>query len=255
MKEPLYQRIVEDFREAIESGGMRPGEMLPSEPELIARYHLSKSTVGKAIAILKAEGLVYSQRGRGVFARRIPPKRRISSERYEADAGPQDVPRTSFTVDQGISWEEYRLDVAYEWAEADERLAELFGVEVGARILDRRFVFYARGEPQQMSRPYLLASDVEGTPVADPDNEPWPGGSIAQLRSVGLETDEVTESVSSRMPTPDEVATLSIGSGIPVFAITRCLISRGRVIEVADPIVIPADRAILDYRIRLQGRP
>lgn len=253
MKEPLYQRIVEDFREAIESGDMRPGEMLPSEPELIARYRMSKSTVGKAIAILKAEGLVYSQRGRGVFARRMPPKRRISSERYRIDAGPQDMPRTSFTVDQGISWEEYRLDRVYEWAEADERLAALFGVEVGTRILDRRFVFYAKGEPQQMSRPCLLASDVEGTPVADPENEPWPGGSIAQLRSIGLEVDDITESVVARMPTPDEVATLSIGSGIPVFAITRRLISRGRVVEVADPIVIPADRAILDYRIPLTG--
>lgn len=252
MNEPLYQRIVDDFREAIESGDMRPGEMLPSEPELRARYRASKSTVGKAVAMLKAEGLVYSQRGRGVFARRLPPKRRISSERYMVDAGPQDTPRTSFTVDQGISWEEYQLDRVYEWIQADERLAELFGVDLGTRVLERRFVFYAKGEPQQMSRPCLLASDVEGTPVADPEREPWPGGSIAQLHSIGLEVDDITESITARMPTPDEVATLRIGSGIPVFAITRCLISRGRVVEVADPIVIPADRAILDYRIPLR---
>ncbi len=252
MNEPLYQRIVDDFREAIESGDMRPGEMLPSEPELRARYRASKSTVGKAVAMLKAEGLVYSQRGRGVFARRLPPKRRISSERYKVDAGPQDTPRTSFTVDQGISWEEYQLDRVYEWIQADERLAELFGVDLGTRVLERRFVFYAKGEPQQMSRPCLLASDVEGTPVADPEREPWPGGSIAQLHSIGLVVDDITESITARMPTPDEVATLRIGSGIPVFAITRCLISRGRVIEVADPIVIPADRAILDYRIPLR---
>jgi GntR family transcriptional regulator len=250
MQEPLYQRIVDDYRNAIDSGEMPPGAMLPSEPELRARYQAS--TVGKAIAILKAEGIVYSQRGRGVFARRLPPKRRISSERYQVDAGPQDTPQTSFTADQGITWEEYRLDKVYEWIDADAGLAELFGVEAGTRVLERRFVFYAKGEPTQMSRPCLLAADVEGTPVADPDREPWPGGTIAQLRSIGIEVDEITESVAARMPTPDEVATLSIGSGIPVFAITRRMLAAGRVVEVADPIVIPADRAILDYRIPIR---
>lgn len=185
------------------------------------------------------------------MARRRPPVRRISSERYQVDAGPQERPRTSFTADQGITWQEYRLDRAYRWIEADERLAELFGVEAGMRVLERRFVFYAKGQPEQMSRPCLLASDVEGTPVADPEREPWPGGTIAQLRSIGIEVDDITESVSARMPTPDEAETLRIGSGIPVFAITRRMLSRGRVVEVADPIVIPVDRAILDYRIKL----
>ncbi|MEV1246042.1 GntR family transcriptional regulator [Nonomuraea sp. NPDC050022] len=251
MAQPLYQRIVNDYREAIESGRLRPGELLPSEPELIARYHASKSTVGKAIAALKAEGLVFSQRGRGVFARRRPSVRRIASERYRADMEPQDTPQTSFTAEQGIAWQDYRLDRAYEWIEADERLGELFGVAVGTRVLERRFVFHAKGEPTQMSRPCLLASDVEGTPVADPDREPWPGGTIAQLRSIGIVVDDVQESVSARMPTPEETTTLSIGSGVPVFAITRRMLAQGRVVEVADPIVIPADRAILDYQIKL----
>lgn len=251
MNQPLYQRIVDDYREAIESGAIPPDGLLPSEPELIARYRASKTTVGKAIATLKAEGLVYSQPGRGVFARRRPPVKRVSSERYRVDTGPQTTPQTSFTADQGITWEEYRLDRVYDWIEADARLAELFSVEVGTRVLERRFVFYAKGEPTQMSRPCLLASDVEGTPVADPEREPWPGGTLAQLRSIGIVVDDITESVAARMPTPDEIATLRIGSGIPVFTITRRMLAGGRVVEVADPIVIPADRAILDYRIQL----
>lgn len=252
-RKPLYQQIADDLRADIESGVLPPGMVLPSARELTDRYETSKSTAEKAIAALRAEGLVESHQGRDTRVRRRPPARRISSERYRVDAGPQDTPQTSFTADQGITWAEYRLDKVYEWIEADARLSELFGVEVGTRVLERRFVFYAKGEPSQMSRPCLLASDVEGTPVADPDREPWPGGTIAQLRSLGIVVDDITESVASRMPTPEETATLRIGSGIPVFAITRRMLSRGRVVEVADPIVIPADRAILDYRIKLTG--
>ncbi|MEU8380600.1 GntR family transcriptional regulator [Streptosporangium sp. NPDC048865] len=253
MARSIAQEIADGLRAAIESGDLPPGALLPSERELIERYSVSKTTVAKAIAILRSAGLVTTTPGRGVFVPKRPPVRRISSERYRADAGPQAVPQTSFTTDQGITWEEYRLDKAYRWIEADERLADLFGVEPGCRVLERRFVFYAKGEPSQMSRTCLLASDVEGTPVADPDREPWPGGNIAQLRTLGLEVDDITESVASRMPTPEEATALRIGSGIPVLAITRRMLAGGRVIEVADPIVIPADRAILDYRIQLAG--
>lgn len=251
MARSIAQEIADDLRTAIQSGELPPGALLPSEREMIERYDVSKTTVAKAIAILRSAGLVVTTPGRGVFVPKRPPVRRISSERYRADADPQDTPSTSFTADQGITWQEYRLDKAYRWIEADERLAELFGVEVDTRVLERRFVFYAKGDPSQMSRPCLLASDVEGTPVADPDREPWPGGTIAQLRSIGIEIDDITESVTARMPTPEEAVTLRIGGGVPVFAITRRMLAGGRVVEVADPIVIPADRAILDYRIQL----
>jgi GntR family transcriptional regulator len=101
-----------------------------------------------------------------------------------------------------------------------------------------------------MSRSCLLAADVEGTPVADARNEPWPGGNVGQLRTLGIEVDpRIEEAVATRMPTPDEARVLGIGQGVPVFAITRRMFSAGRVVEVADPIVIPGDSALLEYVI------
>ncbi|MBG0833322.1 GntR family transcriptional regulator [Planomonospora sp. ID67723] len=205
----------------------------------------------RALDVLRNEGLVESRQGSGTYVRARPPVRRISMDRYRADAGPQDTPRTSFTADQGITWSEYRLDKAFRWTEADERLAGLFGVEPGTRILERRFVFYSQDVPSQMSRSCLLAADVEGTPVADPHNEPWPGGNIGQLRTLGIEVDDITEETAIRMPIPEESSRLGIGAGVPVFSITRLMYSRGRVVEVADPIVIPGDRAIRSDRITL----
>lgn len=246
-----YEHVASELRDAILSGRLEAGARLPRHADLAERYGVSEIVIRQAIDDLKNAGLLETRGRGGTWVRERPQVRRISSQRYRADLGPQDVPQTSFTRDQGISWSQYRLDKRYEWIEADERLAGLFGVEVGERVLERQFVFYAAGIPSQMSRPCLLAADVEGTPVADPHNEPWPGGTIAQLRTLGIEVDHITESVAIRMPTPEEAQTLRIGPGVPVFAITRRMLAAGRVVEVADPIVIPGDRAILDYEIPL----
>ncbi|MEV6985356.1 GntR family transcriptional regulator [Sphaerisporangium sp. NPDC051017] len=250
-----YEHIAAELRGAILDGGLPPGARLPRHADLARQYGVSEIVVRQAIDALKNAGLVETRGRGGTWVRERPLVRRISSQRYLADLGPQAVRQTSFTRDQGITWEQYRLDTAYRWIDADERLAGLFGVAPGTRVLERHFVFYAAGVPSQVARPCLLAADVEGTPVADPKNEPWPGGTINQLRTLGIEVDDITESVATRMPTPSEARTLRIAQGVPVFAITRVMYAAGRAVEVADPIVIPGDRAILDYRIPLRPLP
>src|SRR5690606_9283716 len=124
-QQPLYQRIAEDLRAAITTGALPAGSVLPPARELIERYGTTKSTVERAISVIRSEGLVESRQGRDTRVRRRPPIRRVSSERYRVDAGPQDAsaPQTSFTAERGLPWEQYRLDVSYDWIEADERLA------------------------------------------------------------------------------------------------------------------------------------
>lgn len=59
---------------------------------------------------------------------------------------------------------------------------------------------YAGEEPQQMSLTYMPWELVAGTPVADPANEPWPGGTPAQLASLGHPVTHVEESVKRACP-------------------------------------------------------
>lgn len=251
MRGHAYEHVAAELREAILRGDHPPGTRLPKHADLAERYGVSEIVIRKAVDDLKNRGLVETRGRGGTTVRGRPPVRRISMDRYHADAGPQTVPQTSFTRDAGVVWSEYRLDKAYRWITADTSLAGLFGVDPGSRALERRFVFYAKGLPSQMSRSCLLAADVEGTAVADPKHEPWPGGNIGQLRSLGIEVDEVIEETTVRMPTAEESAILAIGGGVPVFATTRRMLSRGRVVEVADPIVIPGDRAVRVDRILL----
>ncbi|MFI7700346.1 GntR family transcriptional regulator [Nonomuraea sp. NPDC049480] len=247
-----YERIADHLRQKIRSGDLLPGSRLPPHRVMAGEHGVSEIIIRRAVDLLRTEGLVESKRGSGTFVRARPAVRRISMDRYLADKGSQAVPQTSFTRDQGITWSQYRLDKKFAWIETDQRLAGLFDVPVGTRLLERRFVFYASGVPSQMSRSCLLARDVEGTPVADPHNEPWPGGNIGQLRSLGIEINgDIIEETAVRMPTPEEAELLGIGSGVPVFAVTRQMFSNGRVVEVADPIVIPGDRAVRVDRISI----
>ncbi|MEU9836446.1 GntR family transcriptional regulator [Streptosporangium sp. NPDC048047] len=240
-----YLRVADELRERIRSGRLKPGEKLPSQRLLAEEHGVSEILIRRALDILRNEGLIESRQGSGSRVRTRPPIRRLSMDRYLADAvGSAADPQTSFTHDAAITWSQYRLDKAFAWVEADGRLADLFGVAPGTRVLERRFVFYADDEPSQMSRSCLLAADVEGTPVADPRNEPWPGGNTGQLRSLGIEVTRIKESTAVRMPTPEEAERLRTGAGVPVFSITRQTYSGERVVEVADPIVVPGDRAI-----------
>ena len=253
-REHVYQRVAQEIAARIDAGDYAPGQKLPPQRALAEQFEVSEIVIRQAMGLLRRDGKVVSRQGSGTFVRETPAVRRVSWERYLADFDPQaDSPATSFTRDRGIEWEEYRLDKAFRWIEADERLAGLFEVPVGERVLERNFIFYDAGVPAQMSRSCLLAVDIEGTPVADPKNEPWPGGNVGQLRSLGIEVDPaIQESVSARMPTPEEARTLRLGSGAPVLTIVRRMTSLGRVVEVADPIVMPADRNVLDYLIKVR---
>ena len=178
-----------------------------------------------------------------------PPVHRMPADRYRTVPGARSTP---YTRDQGIGWSEYRLDKRFERVDADAELAALFEGDVGEPLLARHFIFYDNDTPTQMSVSYVRWADVAGTPVADPINEPWPGGTRAQMLSLGIRVTRITESFTTGMPNELEAATLRIGAGIPVLRYTRRHIAEdGRVVEVAHPIVRRGDTTVVDFVIDL----
>ncbi|MEU8804663.1 GntR family transcriptional regulator [Spirillospora sp. NPDC048819] len=248
---PAYLRIADTLRAGIRDGSLPPGTRLPTIAELCEAHGVSEIVVRQAIALLRGEGLVETRRGGGTLVRLVPPARRVAMDRYRAVTRPMAVPETTFTRDQKITWEEYRLDKEFTRVRADDELGALFELPAGTELLRRRFVFYARGEPQQISVNYLPWDLVGDTPVSDPAREPWPGGTLAQLAYLGHPPTRVEEAVRSRMPTPEEAEALRMTGGVPVLAITRRLLSGAVVMEVCRDIVLPADRVVLDYSIDL----
>src|SRR5215212_6145210 len=64
---PLYQQIKALILQSLQAGEWKPGESIPSEMDLAARFRVSQGTVRKAIDELASENLVVRRQGKGTF--------------------------------------------------------------------------------------------------------------------------------------------------------------------------------------------
>ena len=64
---PVWQQLSNILRGQIERGEIAPGKLLPSIRTLMQTYGVSDGTVKRAIADLRAAGLVKSITGRGTY--------------------------------------------------------------------------------------------------------------------------------------------------------------------------------------------
>ena len=65
--EALPTEVARLLRASIEQGQFRPGEKLPTQQALGDTYGVSRSVIREAVSLLKSDGLVISQQGRGQF--------------------------------------------------------------------------------------------------------------------------------------------------------------------------------------------
>ena len=63
----VYLQLAGILRARISSGDLPPGRALPARDRLASDYGVSRGTVERAVAVLRAEGLVATTPGRGVF--------------------------------------------------------------------------------------------------------------------------------------------------------------------------------------------
>lgn len=88
---PLYAQLARQIESMIRSGVLKPGELLPSEPELCETLGISRSTVRQSFAHLEEEGYVVRRRGKGTYVsspKLLRPLSRLCSfTRQMADLG------------------------------------------------------------------------------------------------------------------------------------------------------------------------
>lgn len=92
---PLYRQIRQLIVSALDQGEWKPGELIPSEMDLAARFQVSQGTVRKAIDELAAENLLVRRQGKGTFvATHHEARAQYRFLRVQSDSGP-DVPAQS----------------------------------------------------------------------------------------------------------------------------------------------------------------
>src|SRR4051794_10935682 len=70
---PKYAVIVNALQARIEDGTYAPGAMLPSETAFMAEFNTSRVTVVRALELLRNDGWIDSEKGRGRFVRAVKP--------------------------------------------------------------------------------------------------------------------------------------------------------------------------------------
>jgi GntR family transcriptional regulator len=68
----LHDQVAAEFRRAIADGEAGPGERLPLARDMAAVLGVNKNTVLRALHILRDEGLLDFQRGRGITVAGTP---------------------------------------------------------------------------------------------------------------------------------------------------------------------------------------
>ncbi|UGY91554.1 GntR family transcriptional regulator [Streptomyces gobiensis] len=247
---PRFREIADALRREIHSGVLASGDRIPSEYQLVTRFSTTRSTVRKAVALLRAEGLVVSHQGKGAFVRTRPRVRLLSAgsrHRQHRDSG---APNYNAEVEaQGRHAAQQLREVA-EVAAPDEIAARL-EIAPGTPVIVRRRRFTVDDEPMQLADGYYTTAIALGTPIAEPRRVK--GGVHAVLEDpqgpIRRRVARFVEDLDIRMPTPAESELLAVPPGVPVARILRTAYDTdGAALEVLDSLV-PCDRHIFRYVI------
>lgn len=249
-REYPFKRVANELRAEIIRGDYAPGDKLPSENDLKDRFEVTRATVRKGIALLRSEGHVVTEQGKGAYVRRRPhismhqvgsiyrERRATGVSNYNAEAAAQ-----------GQQAKQTIREVAE--VPAPDEVAKRLGVAPGAPVLVRRLLFTVDGSPMQFCDGYYELDMVAGTRIAEA--RLIKGGVHAVIEdpegSIRRHIVRFVEDLDIRMPYPHEAKQLDIPDGVPLARLMRTAYdSTGNALEVLDSRV-PCDRHVFRYVI------
>ena len=143
-KLPFYYQLYEILRGKILRGEWQPGDMLPTEGELLEQHRVSRSTVRQALDMLVNEGLIYRQRGRGTFVAHPPVEQGLS----------RIISFTEDMIQRGLKPQTEVLSSGL--MPAPENIAKVLQIEPGEELAHLERLRLADGEPMSIEESYLV---------------------------------------------------------------------------------------------------
>jgi GntR family transcriptional regulator len=227
-----YRQVADMLRLEIEAGVHAPGSALPSEPRLAEQFGLSRPTINKGVAILRAEGLVHVKRGQGTFVRDIPAIPRNATLRFRRAYRESGGGRGAFDAEVRALGLEPHTDLTEVGPVVPPApIAAILGLEEGIQALVRRRRMYASATPAQLADSYIPWEIAEGTVLTERDT--GRGGSFSRLAELGHAVTRMSETLRVRTPDPAEADFLNMEEDQRVYEITRIAWDAGdRSVEV-----------------------
>ena len=64
---PIYVQIVEQIKHQVDTGGLKPGDQLPTVRQLATDVRVNFNTIARAYRLLDEAGFISTQHGRGTY--------------------------------------------------------------------------------------------------------------------------------------------------------------------------------------------
>jgi DNA-binding GntR family transcriptional regulator len=200
---PKYAQVVAEIQRRIESGEYSPGSLLPSEHQLSDEFQIARPTVVRALRLLRQDGWIDTQQGKGSFVRGRPALAGLDSPRPGEDALNRDESREPGEL------------IAARVTAPPPRIAALLG---DGEVLERRRLVRNEGEASELITWWVPAALADGTDLAG--REVLRGSVRAHLaRRKNVRIDHVVEQVVARHPTGQEAKLLGVAKSAPLLAL------------------------------------
>jgi GntR family transcriptional regulator len=240
-----YRQIADNLREQIISGTFRPGDQMPTEPQLATAYGASRSTIRLAIGMLTSNGLVETRQGMGTFVRQPAAPRTVLLTREEdwqagehADAALQ--PADELT-DRPVT-----ARFLAEAANASAEVAAALHVAEGSRVLVRQSHLHLDKEPWSLVASYYPMDIASGTPLEQAGQMEKSASLV--LAELGHRPAGYRDDIYARMPDPTEAAFFQLADAAPLTVVSRTAYDASRPIRLT-LYVYRADQVRLRHEI------
>lgn len=210
---PVQDQIAAYLRDGILDGDFQPGKALPSSRKITEKFGAAAQTIKNAMEILEREGLVYTRRGAGIYAREHRQRTMTPAEYKNPPTGGGKYQWITAAERKGFTGRSELLDV--EEVVPPHLVREAFGLDDEATAILRRQVMYLDDEPCELVEVYFPLELARGNPIAE--RRRIKGGAGRVLAEAGLPPLRCVDKVAARWPTPRQQEVLRMPTKLPVL--------------------------------------
>ena len=207
---PLYQQIKALILHSLQHGEWKPGEAIPSEIELAARFRVSQGTVRKAIDELASENLVMRRQGKGTFVA-THAERHVQYRflKLQPDVG-----------DARIEGPAQRSILECRRIRATADIARMLALRAGDPVMQARRVLSFSHVPTILEDIWLPGQAFKGLTAEQMADYQGPTYAMFEL-DFGVRMVRAQEKIRAVLPDESQAESLGIPTGTPLLSVER----------------------------------
>ena len=207
---PLYQQIKGLILQSLQQGEWKPGEAIPSEMELAARFRVSQGTVRKAIDELASENLVMRRQGKGTFVA-------THAEQHVQYRFLKLLPDTG---DASVEGPAQRSIIDCRRVRASAEIARTLALRGGDAVIQAKRILSFAGVPTILEDIWLPGHAFKGLTGEQMANYQGPTYAMFEI-DFGVRMVRAEEKIRAVLPDADQAALLRITTSTPLLSVER----------------------------------